>query len=79
VGAASTRNGCHVVFVSNGSVAAITAFYERELNTGNWQVTSSAAGQVGFRLRNGKQTIRSGTVTIAVSGDRTEIKVDVYP
>jgi hypothetical protein len=75
----STRNGCHVVFVTNDSVAAVTAFYRRELNSGNWQVTSSAAGQVGFRLRNGKATIASGTVAIAVSGERTEIKVDAYP
>jgi len=67
------------VFVSNDRVAAITAFYERKLNTGNWQVTSSAAGQVGFRLRNGKTTIASGTVAIAVRGERTEIKVDAYP
>jgi hypothetical protein len=68
--------GYHVVLLSNGSIAAITAFYVRELNTGNWQVTSSGAGQVGFRLRNGKMTIRSGTVTIGVSGDGAEIKVD---
>ena len=67
---------CHVVFVSNKSVAAVTAFYQRALNTGNWQVTSSTAGQVGFRLRNGKRTVASGTVTVAVSGERTEIKVD---
>jgi hypothetical protein len=73
------RKACHVVFVSNDSVAAVTAFYERELNTRNWQVTSSAAGQVSFRLRNGKITIASGTVAIAVSGERTEIKVDAYP
>jgi hypothetical protein len=73
-----SRNLCHIVFVSNGSVAAVTAFYKRELNIGNWQVTSSAAGQVGFRLRNGKRTIVSGTVAIAVSGGRTEIKVDTY-
>ncbi len=72
-------NACHVVFVSNDSVAAITAFYQRELNTGNWQVTSSAPGQVGFRLKNGKMTVRSGTVGFAVGGDRTEIRVDVYP
>ena len=72
------RNACHVVFVTNDHVAAVTAFYKRELNTGNWQVTSSAAGQVGFRLRNGKRTIASGTVTIVVSGECTEIKVDAY-
>jgi hypothetical protein len=69
---------CHVVFVSNASVAAVTAFYKSDLNTRNWQVTSSAAGQVGFRLRSGKATIAYGTVAIAVSGDRTEIKIDAY-
>jgi hypothetical protein len=40
---------------------------------------SRTASQVGFRLTNGKRTIASGTVTIAVSGERTEIKVDAYP
>jgi hypothetical protein len=75
----STRNDCHVVFVTNDSVAAVTAFYGRELNTGNWQVTSSAAGQFGWRLTSGKRTTASGTLTIAVTGDRTEIKVDAYP
>jgi len=72
-------NACNVVFVSNNSVASVTAFYTRELNTGNWQLTSSGAGQVGFRLKNGKMTVRSGTVAVAVGGDRTEIRVDVYP
>jgi hypothetical protein len=72
-------SACHVVFVSNDSVAAVTAFYKRELNTGNWQVTSSSAGQVGFRLKNGKTTVRWGTVAVAVGDDRTEINVDVYP
>jgi hypothetical protein len=67
---------CHVVFVSNDSVAAVTAFYKRELNTGNWQATSSGAGPFAFRLKNGKMTIAFGTVAIAVGGDRTEIKVD---
>jgi hypothetical protein len=69
---------CHIVFVSNDRIAAVTAFYERELNSGNWQVTSSAAGHVDFRLRNGKMTVAHGTIAIAVSGDRTEIKVDAY-
>jgi hypothetical protein len=72
------RNACHVVFVSNDSVAAVSAFYVRELNTGNWQVTSSAASQVGFRLRNGKMTVAFGTVAIAVSGDRTDIRIDAF-
>jgi hypothetical protein len=67
---------CHVVFVSDDSIAAVTTWYENELHTGSWQVTSRAAGQVGFRLRNGKRTLASGTVTLGVSGERTEIKVD---
>jgi hypothetical protein len=67
---------CHVVFVSDDSIAAVTTWYENELHTGSWQVTSRAAGQVGFRLRNGKRTLASGTVTLVVSGERTEIKVD---
>jgi hypothetical protein len=84
LGGSSTRNGCHVVFVTNNSVAAVTAFYRRELNTGSWQVTSSAAGQVGWKLISygahfRKSTIASGTVMVAVSGDRTEIMVDAYP
>ena len=72
-------SGCHVVFLTNAAVEAVTAFYKSELNRGNWQVLSSGPGQVGFRLKNGTRTIRSGTVTIAVSSDRTEINVDVYP
>jgi hypothetical protein len=76
-GVGGATSACHVVFVSNDSVAAITAFYNRELNTGNWHATSSAAGQVSFRLKNGKMTVRSGTVAVAIVGDRTEIKVDV--
>jgi hypothetical protein len=71
------RSTCHVVFVSNDSVAAVTAFYRRELNTGNWQVTSSSAGLIDFRFVEGKMATASGTVTIVVSADeRTEIKVD---
>jgi hypothetical protein len=69
---------CHIVFVSNDSVAAVTAFYKRELNTGNSKVTSSAPGVVGFRLMNGKITLATGTVAIALSGDSTEVTVDAY-
>ena len=69
---------CHIVFVSSDSVAAVTAFYDRVLNTGNWHVTSSATGLVGFSLKNGKSTRATGTVAIALSDDRTEIIVDAY-
>ena len=47
-------NACHVVFVSSDSVAAVTAFYQRELNTGNWQVTSTAPARSAFGSRMGK-------------------------
>jgi hypothetical protein len=73
------RTTCHIVFVSNDSVGSVSAFYQRELSTGSWQVTSSAAGQVGFRLKKGIRIIAYGTVTIVVSGDCTEIKVDSGP
>lgn len=66
---------CHVVFVSKASVAAVTAFYEKALSSGRWQVKSSSAGQIGFRLSNGKRTDASGTVTVVTSGERTEIRV----
>ncbi len=69
---------CHIVFVSSDSVSAVTAFYKRELNTGNWHVTSSAAGLVGFSLKKGKSTLATGTVAIALSGDSTEVMVDAY-
>lgn len=78
-GATSAGTGCHLVLVTNDSVAAVTAFYRAELTHGSWQVTSSAAGQVGFRLKNGDATIRTGTVASAVIDDRTEINIDVYP
>jgi hypothetical protein len=77
----ATTRVCHIVFVSSDSVPTVTAFYKRELNTGNWQVTSSGPGQVSWRLwrlgtRFKKITVVSGTVAIAVSGERTEIRVD---
>jgi hypothetical protein len=79
-GQSSQVNGareCHVVFESNDNVATVTAFYQRNLNSGNWQVTSSGAGEIHFRLRNGKMTVASGTVNIAVSRERTEVTIDV--
>lgn len=73
----SAHRTCDVVLESNDDVAAVTAFYLRNLNTGNWQVTSSAPGKVGFSLRDARRkTAAYGTVTIAVVGDRTEIKID---
>ncbi len=74
----TARNECHVVLATNDGVATVTAFYKSQLNTGRWQVTSSAGNQVGWRLTRGKRTDASGTVTVRVSDDRTEIDVDSY-
>ncbi len=79
-GQSSRVNGsreCHVVFESNDNVAPVTAFYQTKLNSGYWQVTSSAAGEIHFRLRNGKRTIASGSMNIALSRERTEVTIDV--
>jgi len=59
--ATDVRNECHVVYATNDGVAAVTAFYRSQLNTGRWQVTSSAGNQVGWRLTRGKRTDASGT------------------
>ena len=73
---------CHVVFETNDDVATVNAFYEKKLNTGNWEVTSRTAGQVGFVHKTGnKKGIRFdavGTVNIAVSGEHTDIKIDAF-
>jgi hypothetical protein len=62
--------------MSQLSPDGISAFYQRNLNSGNWQVTSSAAGEIHFRLTNGKRTTASGTLNIAVSRERTEVTID---
>ena len=66
------------MLATNDAVATVTALYESQLSTGRWQVTSSAGNQVGWRLMRGKRTDASGTVTVRVSDDRTEIDVDDY-
>jgi hypothetical protein len=79
-GQSSQVNGtreCHIVFESNDRVATVTTFYHSNLNSGNWQVTSSAGGEIHFRLKNGKTTIASGKVNIAVSRERTEVTIVV--
>jgi hypothetical protein len=69
--------GCHIVFESNDAVATVTSFYQKKLNSGHWQVTSSAGSKIQFRLRNGNRTTASGTLNIAVSRERTEVTIDV--
>jgi hypothetical protein len=79
-GQSSQVNGareCHIVFESNDSVATVTRFYQSNLNSGNWQVTSSASSEIHFRLTNGKRTIASGTMNFAVNRERTEVTIDV--
>ena len=72
--------GCHVVFLTNDRASAVIAYYKTQLSRGRWQVTSSDASHIGFRLTNGKRTEASGTVTVGTSVDeRTQITVDSSP
>lgn len=54
--------------------------YDGALSQGNWEVSSSSASQVAFRLRGGglHMYVASGTVTIVSVDGRTEIRVDAY-
>ena len=70
-----TGRSCHVKFLSNDSVNAVTSFYKAQLSTGNWRVWSIAGDQIEFRLLRGYRIIAGGTVTIAPGDDRTEINV----
>lgn len=81
-GGAAVASRCHVVFLSKDRVAAVTTFYKSKLNTGNWQVRSSAGGQIewvlldGWTTRYGRRVSAHGTVTVALDDDRTDITVD---
>ena len=70
-------NACHVVFVSND--ASPPRFLPEGAEYRQLAGHLDRPGQVGFRLKNGKMTVRSGTVGVAVGGDRTKIKVNVHP
>ena len=72
---------CRVAFVSNDSPAKVIAFYQHNLNTLGfgtlgWEITSSSAGEIQFRHRNGKRYDAGGTMTIAASRNQTMVNID---
>jgi len=71
-------NTCHVVLESNDDVATVTAFYESKLNTGAWQVTSSAGQGGKITFQPAKSATPFGTVQVLVSSTHTEITIDTF-
>jgi hypothetical protein len=73
-----TTRRCAIVLESDDGVAAVTAFYQQELNTGDWTITSSdpTSGEFSFRLRSRAQTF--GTISLLGRGQHTEIEIQLY-
>jgi hypothetical protein len=69
---------CHVVLESNDDVATVTAFYESKLNTGAWQVNSSATQGGKITFQPAKSAAPFGTVQVAVGNTHTEITIDLF-
>jgi hypothetical protein len=61
----------------NASVESVGAFYERELNSGNWEITSKnpATGDVLFRKRD--QPAEQGQMRLLAAGQSTTIQVEI--
>ena len=72
-----TTKRCTIVLESDDGVAAVTAFYRQQLDTGDWTITSSdpASGQFSFRLRSRSQTF--GTISLLGRGQHTEIEIQL--
>ena len=68
---------CSITLESNDSVAAVTSFYQQDLNTGDWTITSSdpANGAFQFQLRSRPQT--AGTISLLGRGQHTEIQIEL--
>ncbi len=69
---------CHVVLESNDDVATVTAFYESKLNTGAWQVNSSATQGGKITFQPAKSAAPFGTVQVAVGNTNTVITIDLF-
>ena len=72
-----TSKRCTIVLESDDGVAAVTAFYRQQLDTGDWTITSSdpASGEFSFRLRSRAQTF--GTISLLGRGQHTEIEIQL--
>ena len=68
---------CHMVLRSNDDVVTVTAFYNDNLNTGDWHVTAfiSSAGQVQFHRVSRPATF--GVVQLLGRGQHTEIRIQL--
>src|SRR4029077_1513839 len=57
-----TTRQCAEVLESDDSVATVTAFYQQELSTGDWTITSSdpATGEVRFRGQSRARAFGAG-------------------
>jgi hypothetical protein len=66
---------CLMVLESNDDVATVTAYYEQQLNSGDWTISSSdlAGGTISFQLQSRLQT--GGTVTLLARGQHTEVRI----
>lgn len=72
-----TIRRCTIVLESDDGVAAVTTFYQRELNTGDWAITSSdpAGGDFSFQRLSRSQTF--GTIALSGRGQHTEIEIQL--
>ena len=66
---------CQMVLESNDDVATVAAYYQQNLNSGDWTISSSdlASGAISFQLQSRPQT--AGTVNLLARGQHTEIRI----
>jgi hypothetical protein len=68
---------CNMVLNSNDGAAAVTSFYQTQLNSGDWTIVSSdaATGVIAFQLKSRPQTV--GTVTVLGRGQHSQIDIQL--
>lgn len=68
---------CNMVLNSNDGAAAVTSFYQTQLNSGDWTLVSSDAstGVIAFQLKSRPQTV--GTVTVLGRGQHSQIDIQL--
>ena len=72
-----TTRQCTEVLESDDGVVAVTVFYQHELDTGDWEITSShpVTGEFSFRRQSRAQTF--GTISLSRRGQHTEIEIQM--
>ena len=68
---------CNMVLDSNDSVAAVTTFYQAQLNNGDWTITSSDSSNdvIHFQRKSRPQTV--GTLTVLGRGQYSEVQIQL--